>query len=515
VRLKELATRLALGASPLQVARQLIVENQLLTSIAAAAGLGVAAAALRTLSTFDLQDLPYGADIRLDATAALYAAALALVIGAVMGLLPVVTVLPAGLRSVLHEEGRGSSGGRGARTLRRGLVVAQVAFTFVLLVGAGLLLASFRKVLGVDPGFVAERVATASVVLPRSRYADDDALRRFTDEALLRVRALPGVLRAGATDTIPFGGGNNDSVILAEGYLMKPGESVISPNAVDVTPGYFEAMGVQLLKGRFFEDSDGAKAPPVVIVDERLAQRFWPGQDAVGHRMYRPTDLNNLVGVNEKTVFITVVGVIRDLKLHDLTEGGKTVGAYYFPMAQDTSRMLTFALKAASRSDTLPASLRSAIAALDPELPLFDVQTMEQRTEKSLLNRRSPALLSLSYGALALLLSAVGLYGVLAYLVTQRTREIGIRIALGSSARGIFELVIREGLVLLAAGFVLGALGAFALQNSLESQLFGIRAADPLVLSGVTLLLALVAVLACALPARRAARIDPKVALAE
>ena len=432
-----------------------------------------------------------------------------------MGLLPVATVLPRNLTAVLRDEGRGSSGGGGARTLRRFLVVAQVAFTFILLVGAGLLLASFRKILDVDPGFVAERVVTGSVLLSRTRYADDDALRGFTDESLRRIRALPGVVQAGGTDNIPLSGNHNDSVILAEGYQMKPGESVISPNRVDVTPGYFEAMGVHLVNGRFLQEGDGAKTLPVAMVDERLARRFWPDQDPIGRRLYSPTDLDHLMAVTEKTVFFTVVGVIKDVKLDDLTEGTRAVGAYYFPMAQDTSRSITFAVKASAGGDFLPAALRKTIADLDPELPLFDVQTMEQRLERALLNRRSPAMLSLSFGALALLLSGVGLYGVLAYLVTLRTKEIGIRMALGSSARAIFDLVIREGVLLLGAGFLLGAFGAFALRGSLESQLFGIRAADPVVVTGVTLLLAVVALLACAVPALRATRIDPRIALGE
>ncbi len=515
VRLKELATRLALGASPWQVARQLVIENLLLSLLAAAAGLLIGALALRTLGAFDLQDLPFGSEIRLDASAALYALALSLAIGLVMGLLPVATLLPANLTAVLRDEGRGSTGGGGARALRRGLVVAQLAFTFVLLVGAGLLLASFRRVLDVDPGFVAERVVTGAVRLPATRYPDDPALRHFTDEALRSVRALPGVVTAGATNSIPFGGNSNDSVIFAEGYQMKPGESLVSPYSVDVTPGYFEAMGVKLLRGRFFEERDRDGALPVLVIDEKLAKHFWPNQDPIGRRMYRPSDINDMLAVNEKTVFMTVVGVIRDLKLHDLTEGEKGFGTYYYPMAQDTARSLTFALKTSGRTDSLPAALRSAITSLDPELPLFDVQTMEQRMDKSLLNRRAPAMLSLSFGILALLLSGVGIYGVLAYLVTQRTKEIGIRIALGSSARGIFDLVIKEGLALLGTGFALGAALAFILRGQLESQLFGISSADPLVVGSVTLLLAVVALIACAVPAGRATRIDPRLALTE
>jgi predicted permease len=284
---------------------------------------------------------------------------------------------------------------------------------------------------------------------------------------------------------------------------------------VDVTPGYFEAMGVKLREGRFFEEKDTAGALPVVIVDQKLARRFWPDQSPLGRRLYLPTDINDLTGVTEKTVFLTVVGVVGDIKLHDLTEGEKAVGAYYFPMAQDTSRLLTFAVKTRTRDEQIPAALRAAIASLDRELPLFDVRTMDERSERALLNRRGPAQLALGFGVLALLLSAVGLYGVLAYLVTQRTREIGIRIALGSSARAVFDLVIREGLLLLGIGFAAGALGALLLRGSLESQLFGIHAADLRVVAGVTLVLAVVALAACVLPARRATRIDPRVVLAE
>jgi predicted permease len=511
-RIKELATRLALGAGRWRVGRQLVVESLLLTSIAAAAGLFVAYAVLRLLGTINIQDLPRGPEIGLDVIVVGYTLGIAALLGLVLGLIPVANVLPANLTMVLREEGRSATTGRGARTLRRALVVAQVGFAFVLLIGAGLLLASFRQVLAVDPGFRADGVLTASISLPRSRY-NAQALHAFTNDALRRLRTLPGVVAAGATNTIPFGGNNSDSVILAEGYQMKPGESVISPSQVVVTPGYFEATGVKLVRGRFFDERDSAAAPKAIIVDETLARRFWPGQDPVGRRMYKPEDINNLLAVTEKTEWLHVVGVIGDIKLHDLTEGKKTVGAYYFPADQNESSNLTFALRTAGDPAALTSSVRRVISDLDRELPVFDTLTLEERLEKSLVSRRSPVVLSLSFGVVALLLSALGIYGVLAYLVTQRTKEIGIRIALGSSARAIFELVLREGLLLIAAGFALGTAGVFVLRRSLESQLFGISAGDPAVLGGVTLLLALVAALACALPARRATRIDPIVAL--
>ena len=514
-RMKELATRLALGAGRWRVGRQLVTESVLLTLVSAGIGLLVGYAALRLLGTLDIQELPRGEEIRLDGVVIAYTLAIAAVIGFVLGLIPVANVLPANLTSVLREEGRSGTAGVGARTLRRALVVAQVGFAFILLVGAGLLFASFRQVMAVDPGFNVDGVLTASITLPRARYDDDDKLRAFTDEALRRLRALPGVSAAGATDTIPFGGNNNDSVIIAEGYQMKPGESVISPSRIELSPGYFNAMGVTLLRGRFFDERDAAKAQRAVIVDEKLAKRFWPDQDAVGRRMYLPQDINNLLAVNDKTVYLYVVGVIRDMKLHALTEDKQTVGAYYFPMAQSVSRGMTFAVKTAGDPIALSNSVRSALSELDRELPVYDIQTMDARMEKSLVSRKSPVLLSLSFGVVALFLSAIGIYGVLAYLVTQRTKEIGIRIALGSSTRSIFELVLREGLVLIAGGFVLGAIGAVLLRKSLESQLFGVSSSDPLVLVAVTVILAFVAVVACALPARRATLIDPIVALTE
>ncbi len=513
-RVRELATRLALGAGRWRVGRQLVTETLLLTFAAAVAGLFVGYATLRLFGTLNIQDLPRGLEIRLDAAVIAYTLAIAALVGVVLGLIPVANVLPAHLTTVLREEGRSSTAGRGARTLRRTLVVAQVGFAFVLLTGAGLLFASFRQVLAVDPGFRAEGVLTASISLPRARY-NREAMAAFTNDALRRLRALPGVTAAGATNTIPFGGNNSDSVILAEGYQMKPGESVISPSQVVVTPGYFESIGVKLVHGRFFDERDSATAAKAIIVDETLARRFWPGRDPIGRRMYMPTDINNLLAVTDKTVWLHVVGVIGDIKLHDLTEARKSVGACFLPADQAEAPNLTFALKTAGDAAALTSGVRRALAELDRELPVFDTLTLEERREKSLVGRRSPVVLSLAFGLVALLLSAIGIYGVLAYLVTQRTKEIGIRLALGGSAAAIFELVIREGLLLIGAGFAIGGAGALALRRGIESQLFGISATDPVVLTTVTFVLAVVAVLACALPARRATRIDPIVALAE
>jgi predicted permease len=517
VRLKELATRLALGAGRWRIARQLVTESVLLTVISAVLGLLLGSLTLRALGSLSLSALPRAAEIRLDSVVIAWTLAISFVIGIVLGMIPVAAILPLNLTTVLREEGRSGTAARGARTVRRALVVMQVAFAFVLLIGAGLLFASFRRVLAVDPGFNGEGVMTASVYLPPARYKDEAALITFTNEALRRMRALPGVKAAGATDTIPFGGNNSNSVIFAEGYQLSAGESVIAASQVVITPGYFNAINARLVRGRFFADSDRADSQKVIIIDEKLANKFWPGQDPIGRRMYMPNSPQDLMKITDKTVFLTVVGVVKEMTLHNLTEGKEAVGAVFWPHTQNGNRNWTFAVATASNGnqDALAAPMREIIMQLDRELPVSGTQSMDHRLDESLVTRRSPMVLSLTFGTVALFLSAIGIYGVLAYLVAQRRKEIGIRLALGSTNGAIFELVLREGLLLIGVGLALGALGAVVLRKSLESQLFGVQTSDPLVLASVTAVLAAVAVIAVAVPARRATKIDPIIALTE
>jgi predicted permease len=491
----------------------MVTESLLLTICSALIGLVLGWWGMRIFTTLRLNEIPRGSEIAMDGTVAVFIIALAFLVGVAIGIIPVLHVLKADLNLLFRSEGRTGTSGRGARLLRNALVVAQIAFALILLVGAGLLLASFRQVLAVKPGFSAENVLTGTVALPAVQYKGDPELRTFMGRALEKIRALPGVVVAGVTDSIPFGQNSSDSVIFAEGYVMKPGESAVSPNQSAVTPGYFEAMRVPLIEGRLFDSRDTADSLKVIIVDQRLARKFWPGSRPVGRRMWRPSGTEDLLqpGVNSR--FYTVVGVVGSVKLRALVDPDERAGAYYFPYDQSPRGSPTFAVRTAGELPAMIPALRKSIMEVDAGLPLFDVRTMEERIDESLIARKSPMILAMGFGLVALFLAGVGIYGVLAYAVAQRTREIGIRMALGSTAERTFKLVVGEGFMLLGTGFALGLAGTFALAKYVESLLFGVRPMDPYVLAGVAAILALAAVVACVLPAQRAARVDPIVAL--
>lgn len=513
LRRKEMATRIALGAGRIQLVRQLILENVGLALAGGLFGIGLGAGVLRALGAIGLSHLPRAGEVRLDAVAVLVSLALSVLAGAFVGFFPVVSASKIGINDALHEDSRTGTTGKSTRSVRRLLVAAQIGFAFALLVGAALFLASFQKLLQVDPGFRPQGVVTASIVLPRSKYPKPEDWGRFTNRALPALRVLPGVSLAGATTLIPLGGDHDDEVILAEGYQMKPGESLISPLNMDVTPGYFEAMGIPMVRGRSFEERDNETAPRVVIVDERLAQHFWPNGDPIGRRMYEPSDPKDLLKITEHTIWLTVVGVAKTLRYEHMDGTGAAVGAFYLPMAQTADTGFTFVLKTSGNEDSVVRALRGEILRLDPDLAVFDVHSMSERIDLSLAPRRTSMLLANAFGGVALFLAMLGIYGVLAYLVAQRTREIGIRVALGSSRANVLRLVLREGFSLVLIGLVLGVAGAIAMRKAVASEVYGVRALDPLVLGSVMALLSLVALAACAVPARRAMRVDPIVAL--
>jgi putative ABC transport system permease protein len=376
-------------------------------------------------------------------------------------------------------------------------------------------LASFRELLHVDPGFDVRGVVTAATSVPQSLYPKDTDASTLMDRTLAAIRTVPGVTAAGATTSIPWSGSHSDSVILAEGYQMKPGESLISPEQMTITPGYFEAMHIAMVAGRPFDARDSDSAPGAIIVDERLARHFWPGVNPIGRRMYRPQHPNNLMRTDEHTHWLTVVGVIRPVHTADVEGNGSPVGAYYLPYAQSVQRGYALAIKTSGDSGPILRAVRARFAAIAPNLALFDVHTMEERGDLALASRRASLTLAMFFGCLALFLSAIGIYGVLAYLVTQRQREIGIRTALGCTAGGVVKLVVGEALWLMGAGLLLGVAGSVALQSVVAGQLYGVKPLDPVVMSAVILTLAVVGLAAGVLPARRATRVDPVMVLRE
>jgi predicted permease len=490
-----------------------MTEHLLLAMLGGIAGVALGLAALRALPRLGITFLAAERSTSIAPIVWLYAAALTIAVGLVLGATAARSVGRVQVATTLRDDGRSRTGTRGGRRLRQGLVVGQVAAACALLVASGLLFSSFRHLMAVDPGFDT-RTVTAAVALPRTAYPDDAARRGFAQRLLAAARALPGTTDAGLTDIVPFGDSSSDSVVWAEDQPPTPGTSLVSPYTITVSPGYFAAMDVPLVAGRDFTAADD-QGDPVVIVDQRLARRFWPGRDPIGRRLIQPQSpeaIGNPTPENSKAY--RVVGVVADVKQEQLVTSASHVGTYYFASDQNPPSGFWIAVRSSAAPTAVEADLRRLVAGLDPRLPLYDVNTMQERVEASVGARRATMLLAVGFGGLALLLSAVGLYGVLAYLVAQRTREIGIRMALGGSAPAIAGLVLRESAVVVGVGVALGLVGAALLGRSLASQLVEVSALDPIAIAVATTLLVLAAVAASAAPTRRALHVDPAVTLA-
>lgn len=382
----------------------------------------------------------------------------------------------------------------------------QVAASVVLLAGATLLLTSFRHLLAIDPGFAPEGVTTATIFPPPSRYPDQRSVVALSDRVLESVRRIPGIQAAGLTSNIPLSGRSSPATLTPTDRKPQPGDPPVLPSIISVTPGYFEAIGAQLVRGRYFADSDREGTQPVAIVDERLAARFWPNEDPIGKGVARGN-----------TGRFTVVGVVRNIPIEGLNGFATSIGTAYFPHTQSPplGRLRWIAFKTDDTSSTEMREVRTALKAIDPMLPLSDIQTMPERMSHSLMFQSFAMRLSSVFASVALLLSVLGIYGVLAYTVARRTREIGIRMALGSTVGSAFRLVFAEGATLIAVGLLLGIAGSRAVARTMEGQVFGVRPTDPLILGVVVLTTALVALAACVGPALRATRVDPVDVLAE
>lgn len=503
-RLSEIGTRLALGARRSDILRQFIVEGLLVSAGGMGAGL---------LLAFWLRSLPaamlVGREIPpIDAFVVAASAAAAVLAGLVVALVsafPLVTLTPGAL---LQQGTRTGTRSRASRTTRRTLVVAQMACAFVLLVGAGLLWISMQNLLALDTGLRSEGVMTANISLPATRYTTPDEARGFATRSLETIGSLPGIAAAAITSAVPLSGNYQSGVVIAEGYIPKSGEPLVSAIRVAVTPGYFETVGTPLIAGRYFDERENDPSSRSIIIDEALARRFWPNGDAVGRRMFRPENPEQFTAMGPNTRWLTVVGVVRFAKLRGPAAVEVTTGAFYLPYAVTAPRDFGYVVRSHVDSSTVIAALRSAVASIDREAPLFDVRTLDERTSLSLMSRTSTMRIASMFATVALFLSLVGLYGTLAYLVSQRRREFGVRVAVGGTPRHILGLVLREGLVLALAGVVVGGGAMFALRRALTSQLFGVGAAEPRVLVVITISLTAVAIVASLLPARSAARVD-------
>ncbi len=510
VRLREMATRLAMGADRLRLGRQLLTESVLLGLLGGGFGLILGYLGVASLTAFGVEDLPRGTEIGLDGVVVLFTLFLGLGAGVVFGAIPLVNLVRSELNTVFRGESRSGTANRRTIWLRNGLVAGQVAIAFILLIGAGLMLESFRRVLEVDPGLDPQGVVSGNLPLPQIRYPDGEARAQFVVRLLQEIRALPGVASASFTSSVPFGGDYSSSVILPEGYVPQPGESMLSPMDTRVGTDFFETLGIPLLQGRTFDARDHSEAQQVIILDEWLANRYFPQGDAVGKRMLFGT----LPGMeeDEEPYLHTIVGVVGSHRHMDLAAETE-VGAYYFPYSQGPRPFAHLVMKAEGDPSSLVAPAREVITRLDPELAFFNVRTLEERIDISLMERRTPMLLLSVFALVALFLAGVGIYGALAYTVTQRTREMGIRMAIGSSAGGVFRLVVGQGIGVVVVGLLVGGVGAFLLGRLIESLLYGVQSADPAVMGIVALLLGLTGLSACVLPARRATRIPPAVAL--
>lgn len=506
VRLKELSIRAALGAGQRRLARLLLTESLVLGVLGAVLGLAIGLGGIRLLNSLTGDMLPTGVVVQADARVLLFTLGLGVLTSLLFGLVPLAHVLRSDLSEIVRQGGRSGTDARAAIVTRGALVVSQVSLAFLLLVGSGLLVASFLKAVGVNPGFQAEGVLTGQFTLPDVRYPKDDQVHTFVDSLLRDVRALPGVRSVGVTNILPFSDDNNSSAIEIVGRDLGPGGLPPVPCWTNVDGDYFDAMGIPLLQGRYIDGRDTAESEMVAVIDRRLADKHWPGENPIGQQI-RP----GLPPLNQDQPVFTIVGVVGEILLHDVTEASP-IGIIYFANRQRPRHDLGLAVRTEDGAD-LAEAVTAAIQRLDPELPFYDVYVMSERLERSLESRKALVWLSSLFGVLALLLSGVGIYGVLAYVVSQRTKEIGIRMALGAKSTVLIRSVASQGLKLAGVGLAIGLVTAFLLTRLMESVLFHVTPGDPLVLAAVSAVLMTVALFASLVPSLRATRINPNTAL--
>ncbi len=498
-RQKEMAIRTALGAGRWRMIRQLLTESALLSLIGGAIGLLLAWGGVSALVKIDQVQIPRAQDIGLDWRVLAFTLGVSLLTGIVFGLVPALQTSKSDLHETLKEGGRtGSSGARA--WVRNTLVVLEMALALVVLVSAGLLMRSFWRLQQVNPGFAPQNTLAMSLGLPMTKYKEPAQRDNFYRELLQRIRSLPGVQSAGATSILPLSGNNSSGSFRIEGREVPQGQSSPHGDRWAATTDYFSTMKIPIIRGRYFDDRDAMESQPVAIIDETMQRKYWPNEDPVGKRITFQGGQNN-------PIWREIVGIVGHVK-HKGLEGESRV-QYYIPHSQVQNSSMNLVVRANVEPSSLTGAVRGAIREMDKDLPVFRVRTMDQYVIDSTAQRRFALTLVAVFAGVALALAAVGLYGVLSYSITQRSHEIGIRMALGAQVRDVLRLVVGQGMMLALAGVLLGGVAAFLLTGLMENLLFDVKAKDPITFVTIAVLLTLVALLACLVPARRATRVDP------
>ena len=504
-RQREIAVRLAVGAGKTQLFWQFLTESLLLSISGAALGLMVASESTQLLVKLLPADIPPAHVIGLNLPVLGFALTLAVFTGLIFGLAPALWAWRTDLNRTLREGGRNAVFGPQHHRLRSALVVGQIALSLVLLVGAGLLVRSFAHVLETNPGFQPEHVLTASLSLPVSQYQKSEQIRAFYQQLMARVETMPGAKWAGGSSDLPLHGSWVE-LFTPEEYQSPPGAGLNKCNQSVILGNYLQTMGIPLLRGRTFTEWDNSSSTPVLIVSESLAKQYWPGLDPIGRRLMLGTPQSD-------APWLTIVGVVGDVKQGALDED--TALHTYAPFLQQKSlfNSLNVTVRAVGEPAELASSLRAAIWGLDDQLAVAQVRTMDEIVGESTAPRRFNLYLLAGFAVTALMLAAIGIYGVIAYSVGRRTQEIGIRLALGAGRFDVLLLILKPGFALTLAGTGLGIAAALALIRLMSAMLFGVRPTDPLTFAAVSVVLVLVSLLASYIPARRAAKVDPMVAL--
>jgi putative ABC transport system permease protein len=502
-RQKEVAIRTALGASRWRVVQQLLTESVLLALIGGGLGLLLASWGMRLLLSLDENLIPRAHEIGIDGRVLAFTFGVSLSTGIIFGLVPALQSSKTDLHETLKEGGR-TGVAHTRRWLRGSLVVFEVTSAIVLLIGAGLLIKSLWHVQKVNPGFDPYNLLLMQVSLPNTKYKEPAQIDGFYQRMQQEIAALPGVKSAGISSSIPLSGMNSSGSFTIEGRTVPPGQMAPWGSRWAAGATYFQTMNIPLIRGRYFDDRDVADSPGVAIIDETMARKFWSNEDPLGKRITFEGGRNN-------PRWREIVGIVGHVKQTGLD--GESPVQYYFPHRQRSSSNVFLVVRTTTKPESLTSAVRGVIQSMDKELPVFRVMTMERMVENSTSQRRFSTILMGVFALVALVLASVGLYGVMSYTVAQRTHEIGIRMALGASAANVKRLVVRQGMILVALGIAAGLTAAYGLTRLMASLLFGVRATDPLTFVAFPLALALVALLACYLPARRATKVDPMVAL--